>query len=58
MASAVYGVSLVRKLSGERLARLIALLLIGIGALLLWEAAFPFQHISFLPVSATAHLPT
>jgi len=48
MASAIYGVSLVRKLSGERLARLIALLLIGIGALLLWEAAFPFQHLSFL----------
>jgi uncharacterized membrane protein YfcA len=56
MASAIYGVSLVRKLSGERLVRLIAWLLSGIGALLLWEAAFPFQHMSFLPASATAHL--
>src|SRR6267378_5758470 len=56
LAGAIYGVSLVRKLSGERLVRLIALLLIGIGALLLWEAAFPFRHASLLPASATAHL--
>jgi len=56
MASAIYGVSLVRKLSGERLVQLIALLLMGIGALLLWEAAFPFRHASLLPASATAHL--
>jgi len=40
MTSAIYGVRLVRKLSGERLARLIALLLIGIGALLLWKPHF------------------
>ena len=49
MASAVYGVRLVRKLTAERLVRLIAFLLIGIGALLLWEAAFPFQYASLLP---------
>ncbi|SRR6266404_1771592 len=53
MASAVYGVRLVRRLSGERLVRLIACLLVGIGALLLWEAAFPFQP---LPAGVTAHL--
>jgi uncharacterized protein len=56
MASAVYGVRLVRRLSGERLVRLIAFLLIGIGALLLWEAVFPFQYTSPLPASVTAHL--
>ena len=38
MASAVYGVRLVRRLTGDRLVWLIAFLLIGIGALLLWEA--------------------
>jgi uncharacterized protein len=31
-------------------------LLIGIGTLLLWEAAFPFQYTSPLPASGTAHL--
>ena len=43
MVSAVYGVRLVRRLTGDHLVWLIALLLVGIGALLLWEAAFPFQ---------------
>jgi uncharacterized membrane protein YfcA len=43
MASAAYGVRLVRKLSAERLVRLIAFLLVGIGALLLWEAHFQFS---------------
>jgi uncharacterized membrane protein YfcA len=56
MASAVYGVRLVRKLSGERLVRLIAFLLVGIGALLLWEALFPLRYASPLPGSVTAHL--
>jgi uncharacterized protein len=44
MANAVYGVRLVHRLSAERLIRLIALLLVGIGALLLWEAAFTVLH--------------
>jgi uncharacterized membrane protein YfcA len=56
MASAVYSVHLVRRLSGARLVQLIAFLLIAIGALLLWEAAFPFQYTSPLPASVTAHL--
>src|SRR5690348_17210602 len=56
MASAAYGVRLVRELSGERLIRLIALLLVGIGALLLWEAALPVQYASPLPVSVVAQL--
>ena len=56
MASAVYGVRLVRKLSGEWLVRLIALLLIGIGTLLLREVAFPFQYTSLVPAGVAAHL--
>jgi uncharacterized membrane protein YfcA len=56
MMSALYGVRLVRKLSSERLVRLIAILLLGIGVLLLWEVVFPFQYASPLPAGATAHL--
>jgi hypothetical protein len=56
MGSAIYGVRLVRRLSGERLVQLIAFLLIGIGGLLLWEAAFPFQYAPLLPASAPVHL--
>jgi len=56
MASAVYGVRLVRKLSGVRLVQLVGLLLIVIGTLLLGEAAFPVQYASPLPASVTAHL--
>ena len=56
MVSAVYGVSLVRRLSGDGLVRLIALLLVGIGALLLWEAVFPFRHVSVLPANLTVHV--
>jgi uncharacterized membrane protein YfcA len=56
MGSAVYGVRLVRRLSGERLVQLIAFLLIGIGGLLLWEAAFPLQYAPLLPASAPVHL--
>jgi uncharacterized protein len=56
MASAVYGVRLVGRLSSGRLVQLIALLLIGIGGLLLWEAAFPFQYASLAPASGTALL--
>jgi uncharacterized membrane protein YfcA len=54
--SAACGARLVRRLSNERLVRLIGFLLICIGALLLWEAAFPFQHASLMPGSATVHL--
>ena len=56
MASAVYGVRLVRRLTGDRLVWLIAFLLIGIGALLLWEALFPFQFAPVLPAFTTVHL--
>lgn len=54
--SAAYGARLVNKLSNERLVRLIGFLLIAIGGLLLWEAAFPFQYASLMPASATVHL--
>jgi uncharacterized protein len=56
MVSAVYGTRLVRRLTGEGLARLIALLLLGIGTLLLWEAAFPFQNASAAPADAMVRL--
>lgn len=56
MASAMYGARLVQRLSSEWLVRLIAFLLIGIGALLLLEVAFPFRYASLLPASALAHL--
>jgi uncharacterized membrane protein YfcA len=56
MTSAVFGVRLVRKLSSERLVQLIAVLLIGIGGLLLWEATFSFQYASLVPTSLTLHL--
>ena len=54
MASAVFDLRLVRRL-GQRLVQLIAFLLVGIGGLLLWEAAFPFQYASLVPVSFTLH---
>jgi uncharacterized membrane protein YfcA len=54
--SAAFGARLVNKLSNERLVRLIGFLLIAIGGLLLWEAAFPFQYASLMPASATVHL--
>ena len=47
---------LVCRLNGEPLVRLIALLLFGVGALLLWEGAFPYRCLSPLPASAAAHL--
>ena len=56
MASAVYGVRLVRRLTSDHLVWLIAFLLIGIGALLLWEALFPFQFAPLLPAFTTVHL--
>jgi hypothetical protein len=56
MVSAIYGVRLVRKLSGQGLVRLVALMLFGIGALLLCEAVFSFQYVPMLPASATVHM--
>jgi uncharacterized membrane protein YfcA len=58
IASATYGVRLVRKLTSERLVGLIALLLAAIGGLLLWEVLFPFQNASAMPASASANLLT
>jgi len=56
MVSAVWGVRLVRELSSEGLVRLIALLLLGIGALLFVGSGIPFQYASLMPVSVVAHL--
>jgi uncharacterized membrane protein YfcA len=56
MVSAAWGVRLVRQLSSEGLIRLVALLLLGIGALLLWEAVLPFEYASLMPANVAAHL--
>lgn len=56
MASAFYGARLVHVLSTRRLLRVIAILLAGIGGLLLIEAVSPFQHSGLLPPSPLVHL--
>jgi len=56
IASAFYGARLVRVLSTRRLAALISCLLGGLGGLLLWEAASPFQHSELLPAGPAFHL--
>jgi uncharacterized protein len=56
MVSAFYGTQLVRRLSDQRLVRLIAALLLGaLGVLLMAEAFLPFQSGELLPASAAAH---
>src|SRR5207244_11438902 len=56
MASAFCGARLVRLLSDDRLTRTMAVLLAGIGILLLIEAAFPFQKSGLLPDDSTLRL--
>ena len=56
VVSAFYGVGLVKKLSSANLVRIIALLLFGLGGLLLMEAAFPFHGLDLLPDSGTVRL--
>src|SRR5437016_4080377 len=56
MASAFFGARMVRLLSDDRLTRTIAVLLAGIGILLLIEAAFPFQKGGLLPDDSTLRL--
>lgn len=55
MLSAFYGAALVRRLSGERLIQAIALLLAGIGALLLLESLTPFEKVALLPADPATH---
>ena len=55
MASAFYGTGLVRRLSDQRLVRLIAVLLAALGLLLIGEAFLPFQAGDFLPESQLIH---
>ena len=55
IASAFYSASLVEKLSSQSLVHLIALLLFGLGCLLLFEAVAPFPRID-LPHDASVHL--
>jgi uncharacterized membrane protein YfcA len=54
--SAAYGAKLVSRLNDKRLVTLIAVLLAGLGVLLLAEAVFPFQALQFLPATARALL--
>jgi uncharacterized membrane protein YfcA len=56
MISAFYGARLVHLLSTRRLVQLIALLLAGLGSLLLLEGVFPFQHSELVPSSPAVHL--
>jgi uncharacterized protein len=42
-------------MSNNHLVRLIGFLLTGMGALLLWEAVFPFHHASLMPASAMVY---
>ena len=56
MVSAFHGARLVRLLSDERLTKIIAGLLAGIGILLLMEAKFPFQEAGLLPDGGGLHL--
>jgi uncharacterized protein len=56
--SAACGARIVSQLSDRRLVRIVGVLLIGIGALLLWEAVSPFRYASLLPASATIRLLT
>jgi hypothetical protein len=49
MASAYFGTRLVRRLSDQRLVRLIALLLAVVGVLLITEAFLPFHSSDLLP---------
>jgi uncharacterized membrane protein YfcA len=55
MVSAFYGAALVRRLSDQRLVRLIALLLAGLGVLLIAEAFLPFDSGELLPPSTLVH---
>jgi uncharacterized membrane protein YfcA len=56
MASAFHGARLVHLLSENRLTKMIASLLAGVGILLLIEAIFPFQNGGLLPEGSATHL--
>ena len=56
MVSASYGARLVQGLADKRLVQTIGALLAGIGALMLAEAAHPFQYAALLPPSPAIHL--
>ncbi|MBI1775660.1 MAG: sulfite exporter TauE/SafE family protein [Proteobacteria bacterium] len=55
-ASAFYGAGLVRSISSKRLVLVIAILLAVLGALLMTEAASPFQRLDLLPESPAVRL--
>ncbi len=56
MATAFNGAGLVRRLNARALVQAIAVLLAGIGALLLIETIVPFQPVAVLPASPASHL--
>jgi uncharacterized protein len=54
--SAAWGARLVKRLSGQRLVRIVAALLAAIGVLMLAEVARPFQQVALVPASPAAHI--
>lgn len=54
--SAFYGARIVSRITSAQLVKMIAVLLAGIGLLMLVEVFFPFQYAGVLPPEATAHL--
>jgi uncharacterized membrane protein YfcA len=56
MVTAFYGAPLVKRLTGERLMQIIAVLLAGLGALLCLEAIFPFAALAIVPADQSARL--
>ena len=55
IASASYGAQLVKRLASEHLIQIVAILLAGIGLLMLAEVAFAFQYVALVPTLAPAH---
>jgi uncharacterized membrane protein YfcA len=56
IVSAIYGATLVKTISSERLVQLIAALLGGLGLLVLAEVIYPFHYADLLPEGATIHV--
>jgi uncharacterized membrane protein YfcA len=54
--SAIYGATVVKAVSSERLVQVIAALLGGLGLLILAEAVYPFQYAEIIPEGAAVHL--
>lgn len=56
VASAFHGARVVKEISNERLVKIIAALLAGLGLLLMVEVVRPFQQVQFIPNGVAAHM--